>query len=138
MILLDTSVVIDARDNSQTNHAWAVRQIEQAVSGEGGGINAVVLAELCVGSTNPASIEPEIRKIGLGIFDLPASVASVCGIAYRRYSVSRRNAGGGGAPGIPLPDFFIGAHAEVMGWKLVTRDVERIARYFPGVKLITP
>ena len=33
---------------------------------------------------------------------------------------------------MPLPDFFIGAHAELMGWKLATRDVERYRIYFPG------
>jgi hypothetical protein len=138
MILLDTSVVIDARDSSQANHVWAVRQIEQAVSGEGGGVNVVTLAELCAGSPNAAGVEPEIRKLGLGIFDIPAAAATACGMAYRRYIAARRNAGGGSAPKIPLPDFFIGAHAEVMGWKLATRDVDRIRGYFPTVKLLTP
>jgi predicted nucleic acid-binding protein len=63
MILIDTNVVIDARDSAQSNHAWAVRQIEEVVAGEGAGINAVTLAELCAGSPNPADIEPEIRKL---------------------------------------------------------------------------
>jgi hypothetical protein len=42
------------------------------------------------------------------------------------------------APSVPLPDFFIGAHAELMGWKLATRDVERYRIYFPAVELIDP
>jgi predicted nucleic acid-binding protein len=138
MILIDTNVVIDARDSAQSNHAWAVRQIEEAAAGEGAGINAVTLAELCAGSPNPADIEPEIRKLGLEIFDLPAVVSTVCGAAYRRYAATRRASGGGVAPKIPLPDFFIGAHAEVMKWKLATRDAERIAGYFPKVHLLTP
>jgi predicted nucleic acid-binding protein len=37
-----------------------------------------------------------------------------------------------------LPDFFIGAHAKLMGWKLATRDVERYRIYFPAVELIKP
>jgi predicted nucleic acid-binding protein len=138
MILIDTNVVIDARDDSQSDHAWATRQIETAVTGEGAGINTVTLAELCAGSPNPQDIEPEIRKLGLEIFDLPAASATICGKAYRRYLVARRVSGGGAAPKIPLPDFFIGAHAEIMGWKLATRDSERIARYFPTVSLVTP
>jgi predicted nucleic acid-binding protein len=138
MILIDTNVVIDARDSSQSNHAWAVRQIEQAVAGEGAGINAVTLAELCAGSPNPADIEPGIRKLGLEIFDLPAGASEVCGAAYRRYVTARRASGGGNAPRIPLPDFFIGAHAQIMRWKLATRDAERIVRYFPKVGLLTP
>ena len=131
MILIDTNVVIDARDASQSNHAWAVGLIEQAAAGEGGVINAVTLAELCAGSPRPSDIEPEIRKLELEILDLPAATATVCGKAYRHYVMARRASGGGHAPKIPLPDFFIGAHAKIMGWKLATRDAERIARYFP-------
>jgi hypothetical protein len=39
---------------------------------------------------------------------------------------------------VPLPDFFIGAHAQVEDWKLVTRDPERVRTYFPTVELIVP
>jgi hypothetical protein len=128
MILMDTNVVIDARDSSQAHHAWAVKLIESAVAGEGGGINAVVLAELCTGSPKPGNVAPEITKLGLEIFDLPAVAAATCGMAYRRYLATRRESGGGSAPRIPLPDFLIGAHAQIMGWKLATRDSGRIAR----------
>ena len=138
MTLIDTNVVIDARDPSQSNHAWAAGLIESAAAGEGGAINAVTLAELCAGSPGPVDIGPEIRKLGLEILDLPAATATVCGKAYRRYVIARRASSGGIAPKIPLPDFFIGAHAEIMGWKLATRDAERIAKYFPKVVLVTP
>jgi len=138
MILFDTNVVIDARDSSSANHGWAVRLIEETVVGEGGGINAVTLAELCAGSPKPTDIEPEIRKLGLDVFNLPAAASEICGAAYRRYVLARRTSGGGSAPKIPLPDFFIGAHAEIMKWKLATRDAERISRYFPKVHLLTP
>ena len=138
MILIDTNVLIDARDSSQPDHSWAARLIEEAAAGEGGGVNAVILAELCVGSPKPEDVEPEIKKLGLEIFDLPATVATTCGKAYRRYLAARRSSGGGAAPKTPLPDFFIGAHADTMGWKLATRDGDRIARYFPEVSLVTP
>jgi predicted nucleic acid-binding protein len=138
MILLDTNVVIDARDSTQPNHAWAVAQILTAVTSEGAGINTVTLAELCVGSHQPEDLAPEIRKLGIEILDLPAVTAMLCGQAYRRYLAARRKSGGSTAPKIPLPDFFIGAHAEIMGWKLATRDTERMARYFPRVVLLTP
>jgi predicted nucleic acid-binding protein len=37
-----------------------------------------------------------------------------------------------------MPDFYIGAHAAVRGYRLLTRDPNRLAGYFPGVSLITP
>jgi len=138
MILLDTNVVIDARDASQPDHAWAVKLIAETASGEGAGINAVTLAELCAGSPQPEDIAQEIRNLELQIFDLPSATSQTCAKAYRHYLASRRASGGSPAPKTPLPDFFIGAHAEIMGWKLATRDRERIAKYFPNVDLVTP
>jgi Uma2 family endonuclease len=44
----------------------------------------------------------------------------------------------GGARRFPLPDFTIGAHAEVDGLILATREAARYRTYFPSVSLITP
>jgi predicted nucleic acid-binding protein len=79
-----------------------------------------------------------MRGAGVAIFDLPVAAAVICGRAYGRYRLARRRSGGGEAPSLPLPDFFIGAHAELMAWKLATRDVERYRIYFPAVELIEP
>jgi predicted nucleic acid-binding protein len=138
MILMDTSVIVDALDKSQENHLWAKKQIKDAVATEGGGISVVALAELCAWNRNPADVEPEIKRLGLTVQDVPAAAAPACGTAYRRYATARRNSGGGPSPKMPLPDFFIGAQAEVMGWKVATRDQGRFEKYFPAVVLVTP
>ena len=44
---------------------------------------------------------------------------------------------GGTRTGV-LPDFFIGAHAEAAGLRLLTRDGSRYRSYFPEVALIAP
>ena len=44
----------------------------------------------------------------------------------------------GGVKTSPLPDFYIGAHAEVGGHTLVTRGPSRYRTYFPSVRLIVP
>jgi len=138
MILLDTNVVVDALDKDQAHHSWSKKQIEDAVTGEGGGISVVTLAELCAGARDPENVEPEIKRWGISVHDLPAAVAVVCGRAYRRYVTARRSSGGSVPPKMPLPDFFIGAHAEIMGWKIATRDEERFEKYFPKVTLVSP
>lgn len=138
MILLDTNVIVDALEKDQANHKWAKKQIEDIVAGEGGGVSVVTLAELCAGARNPEEVEPEIKRWGIAVHDVPAAAAAVCGKAYRRYVTARRGSGGSAPPKMPLPDFFIGAQAEIMGWKIATRDHQRFKKYFPAVELVTP
>ena len=56
----------------------------------------------------------------------------LAGKVYLRY-----RAAGGVRTGV-LSDFFIGAHAEVQGQPLLTRDARRYRSYFPTVELIAP
>jgi len=62
MILLDTNILVDALDKDQAHHSWSKKQIEEAVVGEGGGINVVTLSELCAGAREPERVEA--RKSG--------------------------------------------------------------------------
>lgn len=138
MTLFDTNVVIDARDNSSGFGARSAALVAEAVLSGGAAINAIVFAELCVGQTEPAGVETELRAAGFNIIDVPAAASAICGQAYTRYRLARKRSRGRDAPLTPLPDFFIGAHAQLMGWKLATRDSERFRLYFPNVQLIEP
>jgi hypothetical protein len=63
---------------------------------------------------------------------LPYEAAFLAGKAFLRYRA------GGGTRRSPLPDFYIGAHAAVQGYELLTRDAKRYRSYFPALKLIAP
>jgi hypothetical protein len=138
VILLDTNVLIYASTRSSPLCRWARDVISEAVSGDGAGTSVVSLAEICVGAAEPEGVAGTIRSWGVAILDLPLATAEPCARAYRRYRERRRAESGAEAPAMPLPDFFIGAHAEVMGWPIATADAGRFRTYFPSVDLETP
>jgi predicted nucleic acid-binding protein len=37
-----------------------------------------------------------------------------------------------------MPDFYIGAHAAISGYRLLTRDVSRYRTYYPTIDIIAP
>lgn len=138
MILLDTNVPIYAADPDSPHRTWARATIAEAVAGGGAAINAVSLAEICVGDAEPETAADRIRSWGVSILDVPAAGTQVAAEAYKNYRQRRQEESGKNSPRLPLPDFFIGAHAQIMGWPLATADTRRFRTYFPSVVLETP
>ena len=138
MIFLDTNVLIYASDPESPFHRWSVETIVKHVAGDGAMINPVVLAEICVGEAQPEEAANAIRAWGIEIADLPAACAERCAQAYRAFRAERKKTKGPAAPAMPLPDFFIGAHADLLHLPLATADVGRYRTYFPNLKLLTP
>jgi len=138
MILLDTNVLIYAAEEASPHRRWARATIADAVADGGAAINAVVLAEVCVGDLEPETVADRIRSWGVDILDVPAAAAPVCAEAYLAYRRRRSAESGKDSPRLPLPDFFIGAHAQIMGWPVATADPGRLGTYFPTVALRVP
>jgi predicted nucleic acid-binding protein len=68
----------------------------------------------------------------LALHETPRPALFLAGKAYLQY----RRRGGGKAQ--VRPDFFIGAHAAVQGWALLTRDASRFRTYFLSLKVVEP
>jgi predicted nucleic acid-binding protein len=138
MTLIDTNVIIDVQDPNSPYHKWARTTLESCVLGDGAAVNVITISELISGGIDAQKLYQDLEALGARIQELPSKTAEVCGKAYQKYRVARRNSGGGSAPVTPLPDFFIGAHAEHCGWDLATRDGQRFRAYFPKITLIEP
>jgi predicted nucleic acid-binding protein len=138
MILFDTSVIIDARDADSEFHAWAKTQIAEAVESEGAAVNSIVIAEASVRVEKREHFNRHLEAIGLILLPLPVAAALPAAKAFAIYLDRLKSEGKNAKSKIPLGDFFIGAHAEAEGMKLVTRDPARVAAYFPRVELIQP
>src|SRR5690606_34838426 len=126
-----SSILLDIATEDPTWFEWSSRTLAEIGDSSRLVINAVVFAEVSVGYAGieemEAVLSPEIQREP--ITDEMAFLAGKAYVAYRRR---------GGSKLSPLPDFFIGAHAAVSGYRLVTRDPVRIRTYFPTVRLITP
>lgn len=131
-VLVDSNVLLDLITEDSNWFEWSAKSIEQAGEQYRLVINPVVYAEV---STDFVSIEELDFALPVEMFfreAIPfeaAFLAGKCFVTYRRR---------GGPRTIPLPDFFIGAHASVAGYRLLTRDPRRYRNYFPKLPLISP
>jgi predicted nucleic acid-binding protein len=95
-------------------------------------INPLIYAEVSMGFRQVEEVEAVLLPTFFRRDPLPYEAAFLAGqsfLEYRRRRGERRS---------PLPDFYIGAHAEISGTPLLTRDVNRYRTYFPSVQLISP
>ncbi len=95
-------------------------------------INAIIYAEVSVRYSRIEDLDAALPK---GMFEreaIPYEAAFLAGKSFLAYQ--RR----GGTKRSPLPDFFIGAHAAIAGYRLLTRDAARYRTYFPRLPLIAP
>jgi len=130
--LVDTNVVIDLVTADPDWLEWSAERIREAIDRGPLVINDVVYAEISARFDSEEQLNVVLRSIGVDIVPIPRSALFVAGKAYLRY---RRS--GGIRTGV-LPDFFVGAHAQVAGIPLLTRDARKYRMYFPSVALITP
>ena len=132
MILVDTNVLIDVTTVDPTWFEWSRRELNAAAARDELSINVVVYAELSIRYDSVDQVDRVIENLGVILEPIPPAALFSAGKALQRY-----RAAGGVRTGV-LPDFFVGAHAEVIGAQLLTRDTRRYRTYFPGVRLIAP
>jgi predicted nucleic acid-binding protein len=132
MVLVDTNVVVDVwQDDAEWSH-WSVAQLRAQSRVHELAINPIVYAELSLNYEAIETLDARVADLELTLIEMPRAALFVAGQAFRKY---RRS--GGSRSGV-LPDFFIGAHAAVLGCAILTRDAARYRSYFPTVQLLTP
>ena len=132
MILVDTNVLLDVFGDDAEWSDWSQDRLDSASATDTLAINPVIYSELSIGFARIEELEAVIKEASLAFEDIPREALFLAGKAFLRYRRSR-----GIKRGV-LPDFYIGAHAAVMQWPLLTRDVARYRTYFPTVSLIAP
>jgi predicted nucleic acid-binding protein len=132
LLLVDTNVILDVIEDDPQWAEWSQRQLDQAALNDVLCINAVIYAELSIAYAEIEQLEAMIAHARFEVDPIPREALFLAGKAFMRY---RRSLG---AKSGVLPDFFIGAHAAVSGYSLLTRDTGRYKTYFPTLMLISP
>jgi len=95
-------------------------------------INSIVYTEVSIGFNRIEEFEHSINQVGVTVLEIPREALFLAGKVFLNY---RKNKG---TKSSTLPDFFIGAHASVSSFDLITRDTAKYKTYFPNIKLICP
>lgn len=131
-VLVDSNVILDIFTQDARWYDWSATALQRAVDDSVAVINPIVYAEVSVYFSEIEELDVALPPDRFRRDPLPWAAAFLAGKAYRIY---RR---GSGAKRSPIPDFYIGAHAAVAGFRLLTRDPTLYRSYFPTVKLLSP
>lgn len=131
-MLVDTNVLLDVLQDDPQWAEWSQRNLESASLTDSLAINAVIYSELSIAFERIEDLEAVVSEASLSVEPIPREALFLAGksfLSYRRRQGTKQSV---------LPDFYIGAHAAVGGFTILTRDVARYRSYFPTVTLIAP
>lgn len=130
---VDTNVVIYLLEPSSEFHDWSLEEVAKAKENGPVILPDIVYAELSIGLDSKEATDEALA--GLAFERLPCSDASLfrAGRAFLKYRDDNK-----GTKTNVLPDFLIGAQAEVMGAPLLTANRGDFLKYFSEINLICP
>jgi len=131
-VLIDSNILLDVMTDDPRWFSWSAESLERAANNFRLVINPIIYAEVSIRYSKIEELNDALPKTMFHREAIPYEAAFLAGESFASY---RRR---GGSKQSPLPDFFIGAHAAVSGYRLMTRDPGRYRTYFPKLPLIAP
>lgn len=132
MTLVDTNVLIDVLANDPHWRSWSVDMLARQYDLGALIVSDVTYAELSPQFASSRALDAAMVQLNVELQRIPREALFIAGGTFARY---RRQ---GGTRSNVLADFFIGAHARVLGCPVLTRDIRRYRRYFSDLALIAP
>jgi predicted nucleic acid-binding protein len=125
-------VLMDLFTEDEDWFDWSASMVEECAERGELVINSIIYAEVSPQFDSIEALDDALPVDYYRRVDLPWEAGFLAGralVGYRRSGGGRRS---------PLPDFYIGAHAAIEGFLLLTRDPARYRKYFPAVRLVAP
>jgi predicted nucleic acid-binding protein len=131
-VLIDSNVLLDLMTEDPRWFSWSANALANAAESLRLVINPIIYAEVSIRYSQIEDLDAALPKAMIDREPVPYEAAFLAGKAFRVY---RRR---GGTKRSTFPDFFIGAHASIAGYSLLTRDATRYRTYVPKLALIAP
>src|ERR1700733_6491451 len=131
-VLIDSNVLLDLMTEDPRWFSWSANALANAAESLRLVINPIIYAKVSIRYSQIEERDAALPKAMIDREPVPYEAAFLAGKAFRVY---RRR---GGTKRSTFPDFFIGAHASIAGYSLLTRDATRYRTYFPKLALIAP
>jgi len=131
-ILVDSNVLLDLMTEDSRWFSWSAQALAGAAESYRLVINPIIYAEVSIRYSRIEHLDAALPRAMIDREPIPYEAAFLAGKAFRAYRQR------GGTKQSTLPDFFIGAHASIAGYSLLTRDAARYRTYFPRLRLLAP
>lgn len=131
-VFIDSCALLDVFNADKTWGEWSSTTLHSLASENQLVINIIVFTEVAFNFDTPDKLVNTLELLNIKVLDIPVEAAFNVSRTFKEY---RKNKGDKKSP---MPDFYIGEHAKILGVPLVTRDTARFKTYQPNLKLITP
>ena len=130
--LVDSNVILDVVTEDAEWADWSASMLSKVAHEGRLVINPLIYAEVSCGYDAIEDLDEALPPEYFTREPLPWPAAFLAARAFLAY---RRR---GGSRSASLPDFYIGAHAAIAGYTLLTRDARNYRTYFPKLRVIAP
>lgn len=131
-VLIDSLILLDLITDDPEWADWSETTLAALANEAVLVINPIIYAEVSVDFNRIEDVDEALPPDVFRREPLPYEAGFLAGKCHRDY---RRR---GGPRASVLPDFYIGAHAAIRGYRLLTRNAPRFRSYFPTIQLIAP
>ena len=131
-ILVDSCVLLDLFTNDPKWANWSEGILDKYGQTNTLFINSIIYTGVSIGFIRIEEVEDVLEQTGIKVLEIPREALFLAGKVFLKYRKAKGNKQS------TLPDFYIGAHAIVSTFGLITRDISRFQTYFPDLHLISP